>query len=155
MSACLLGINCRYDGERRPDRDLLSSDVLTRCVPVCPEQLGGLSTPRAPSEILEGEGVDILDGKSKILSCSGIDVTDYFIRGANEVLRIAESMKIRAAILKEKSPSCGVNHITKKKCDEQGSGVTTALLRRHGIRVISSDMMKEALKRGSNLLWTE
>lgn len=155
VSACLLGVNCRYDGKSHPDRDLLSSDVLTRCVPVCPEQLGGLSTPRAPSEILEGEGVDVLEGKSKILSSTGIDVTDCFIRGANEVLRIAESMKIRTAIMKEKSPSCGVNHITKKECIEQGSGVTTALLRRHGIRVISSDMIREALKPESNLLWTE
>jgi len=155
VSACLLGINCRYDGESRPDRTLLSSDVIQRCVPVCPEQLGGLSTPRAPSEIIEGEGADVLEGKSKIISSSGVDVTDCFIRGANEVLRIAECMNIRTAIMKEKSPSCGVCHIKRKEYVEQGSGVTTALLMRHGIRVISSDMIREALTPGTDLLRTE
>ncbi len=152
VSACLLGLNCRYDGECRPDRDLLSSDLRNCCVPVCPEQLGGLPTPRAPSEIIEGDGLDVLEGRSRILSSSGIDVTGCFIRGANEVMRIVELTQIRTAIMKEKSPSCGVYHIKKNGYVEQGSGVTAALLMRHGIRVISSDMIKEALKLGTCLL---
>ncbi|MEA2013863.1 MAG: DUF523 domain-containing protein, partial [Thermodesulfobacteriota bacterium] len=78
VSACLLGFNCRYDGKSCPDKGLLSSTKRKHFVPVCPEQLGGFSTPRAPSEITGGDGLDVLTGRSKIISDSGTDVTDCF-----------------------------------------------------------------------------
>jgi len=102
VSACLLGFNCRYDGQSRPDEDLLSSALRKLFVPVCPEQLGGLSTPRVPSEIISGDGLDVLEGKSRILSSSGSDVTDCFLRGANEVMRLVALLEISTAIMKEK-----------------------------------------------------
>ncbi|MBW2631191.1 MAG: DUF523 domain-containing protein [Deltaproteobacteria bacterium] len=148
VSACLLGLNCRYDGESRPDEDLLSSASRKLFVPICPEQLGGLPTPRAPSEIIGGDGLDVLEGRSRILSASGNDVTDCFLRGANEVMRLVELMEISTAIMKEKSPSCGVCCIKRNDSVTQGSGVTSALLAKRGIRVISSDRIKDELETG-------
>ncbi|NQU02659.1 MAG: DUF523 domain-containing protein, partial [Syntrophaceae bacterium] len=85
VSACLMGINCRYDGGNCLKEvliSILSKDVF---IPVCPEQLGGLPTPRLPSQIVSGNGKDVLDGKARVLDSSGMDVTGNFIRGANEV----------------------------------------------------------------------
>ena len=149
VSACLLGFNCRYDGQSRPDEDLLSSALRKLFVPVCPEQLGGLSTPRVPCEIISGDGLDVLEGKSRILSSSGSDVTDCFLRGANEVMRLVALLEISTAIMKEKSPSCGVCHIKRNSSIVQGSGVTSALLAKRGIRVISSDRIKDELETGT------
>jgi len=146
VSACLLGFNCRYDGESRPDEDLLSSALRKLFVPVCPEQLGGLPTPRAPSGIIGGDGLDVLEGKSRIIDTSGRDVTDSFLRGANEVMRIVELLEISTAIMKEKSPSCGVCHIKRNGSNVRGTGVTSALLTKSGIRVISSDRIKYELE---------
>lgn len=148
VSACLLGFNCRYDGESRPDEDLLSSTLRKLFVPICPEQLGGLPTPRGPSEIINGDGLDVLEGRSRILSASGSDVTDYFLRGANEVIRLVELLDISTAIMKEKSPSCGVCHIKRNGSLLRGSGVTSALLIKKGLRVISSDRIKKELETG-------
>lgn len=149
VSACLLGFNCRYDGEGRPDEDLLSSALRKLFVPVCPEQLGGLPTPRAPSGIIGGDGLDVLEGKSRIIDASGRDVTDCFLRGANEAMRIVELLEISTAIMKEKSPSCGVCHIKRNGSIVRGTGVTSALLAKSGIRVISSDRIKYELKTGN------
>ena len=146
VSACLLGLNCRYDGESRPDKDLLSSGLRKFFVPVCPEQLGGLSTPRAPSEITGGNGLDVLEGRSRIIDTSGRDVTDCYLRGANEVARLVELLEVSTAIMKEKSPSCGVYHIKRKGFIVRGSGVTSALLTKKGLRVISSDMIIDKLE---------
>ena len=146
VSACLLGFNCRYDEESRPDEDLLSSALRKLFVPVCPEQLGGLPTPRAPSGIIGGDGLDVLEGKSRIIDTSGRDVTDAFLRGANEVMRIVELLEISTAIMKEKSPSCGVCHIKRNGSSVRGTGVTSALLTKNGIRVISSDRIKYELE---------
>ncbi|MEA3486354.1 MAG: DUF523 domain-containing protein [Thermodesulfobacteriota bacterium] len=148
VSACLLGFNCRYDGESRPDEDLLSSTLRKLFVPICPEQLGGLPTPRAPSEIIGGDGLDVLEGRSRILSSSGSDVTDCFLRGANEAMRLVELLDISTAIMKEKSPSCGVCHIKRNGSLLRGSGVTSALLIKKGLRVISSDRIKDGLETG-------
>ncbi|MCK4534171.1 MAG: DUF523 domain-containing protein [Syntrophobacterales bacterium] len=148
VSACLLGLNCRYDGESRPDEDLLSSSLRKLFVPICPEQLGGLPTPRAPSEIIGGDGLDVLERRSRVLSASGSDVTDCFLRGANEAMRLVELLEISTAIMKEKSPSCGVCYIKRNGSIAQGSGVTSALLAKRGIRVISSDRIKDGLETG-------
>ncbi len=152
VSACLLGFNCRYDGESRPDEDLLSSALRKLFVPICPEQIGGLPTPRAPSEIIGGDGLDVLEGRSRIIDISGRDVTDCFLRGANEAMRLVELLEISTAIMKEKSPSCGVCHIKKSGSIARGQGVTSALFAKKGIRVISSDRIKAELETGIYLL---
>lgn len=141
ISACLLGIKCAWDGQDiyKSDKaiEFLNSEML---MPVCPEQLGGLKTPRAPQEIQGGTGEDVLDGKCKVLNIDGEDVTQKFINGAEETLKIVKLFHIEEFIGKSRSPSCGCGQIydgtfSPKLID--GDGVTTALLKRNGIRVIS------------------
>ena len=138
ISACLLGVKCRHNG-----RDSKSEDVMKRfegeeLIPVCPEQLGGLSTPRPPAEIVGGDGADVLDGSAAVITVDGEDRTREFLHGAHQALEIAKSHNAAHAILKSKSPSCGCGQIydgafTGKLGD--GDGVTAALLRRNGIQV--------------------
>ncbi|MBS7659501.1 MAG: DUF523 domain-containing protein [Candidatus Bathyarchaeia archaeon] len=131
-SACLLGLKCRYDGGHSlNDRvvNLLKEEVL---IPICPEQLGGLPTPREPAEIRNG----------RVLTKSGKDVTENFQRGAEQVLMLAKLMGIKEAILKQGSPSCGCGRIfdgTFTGKLTRGDGVTTTLLKKNGIKVIPDD----------------
>jgi uncharacterized protein YbbK (DUF523 family) len=131
-SACLLGVKCRYNGQDARNKKvmaLLKKEIL---IPVCPEQLGGLPTPREPAEIKGG----------KVITKSGKDVTDNFKRGAKEVLKIAKMFGIKEAVLKQGSPSCGCGRIydgTFSGKTIKGDGVTTALLKRNGIRVITEE----------------
>ncbi|MFH0949217.1 MAG: DUF523 domain-containing protein [Candidatus Aenigmatarchaeota archaeon] len=141
-SACLLGIRCRYDEKIKPNEkvlDLTKNEVL---IPICPEQLGGLPTPRADAEIKGGDGLDVLDGKAKVVEPDGNDVTEYFVKGAKEVLKLAKLYDIKEAILKQRSPSCGSGQMydgTFSKSLIEGDGVTSALLKRNGIKVISEE----------------
>ncbi len=129
-SACLLGINCRYDGKSKSNKkviELLKKEVL---IPICPEQLGGLSTPRKPAEQRE----------RKVFTESGEDITENFKKGAEETLKLAKLLNIKEAILKQKSPSCGCGQVhdgTFSGRVVKGDGVTTALLKKNKIRVIS------------------
>jgi uncharacterized protein YbbK (DUF523 family) len=143
ISACLLGIKCAWNGKDSYKSDkaieLLNSETL---IPVCPEQLGGLKTPRIAQEIQGGTGKDVLDGRCKVLNKDGEDVTEEFITGAEETLKIAKLFHIKEFIGKSKSPSCGCGQIhdgtfSQKLID--GDGVTIALLKRNGIRVISEE----------------
>jgi len=140
VSACLLGICCRYDGRGNPNDAVLS--LLNRnditLIPVCPEQLGGLSTPRIPSE-RRGE---------RVVNRAGEDVTFQFIRGAEEALRIAKLYGCQVAVLKERSPSCGCGRVydgtfSGKLTD--GDGVTAELLRREGIKVYGESQVTEMI----------
>jgi uncharacterized protein YbbK (DUF523 family) len=143
ISACLLGMKCAWNGQDiyRSDKAiaLLNSEKL---LPVCPEQLGGLRTPRAPQEIQGGSGEDVLDGKCKVLNVEGEDVTQKFITGAVETLKITRLFHIQEFIGKSRSPSCGCGQIYDGTFSRQlidGDGVTTALLKRNGIRVITEE----------------
>lgn len=138
VSACLLGVNCKYDGKNNFTQSVL--DVLKEkgIIPVCPEQLGGLTTPRVAAEIVDGDGLDVLENRAKVLRKDGVDVTRAFIKGAEETLYIARSMNCRQAILKAKSPSCGLGKIYDGSFSNtlrNGDGVTTALLKKNGIQV--------------------
>jgi len=143
VSACLLGIKCRYDGGNSLDERLLAMASEVTFIPLCPEQLGGLSTPRVPAQIVKGNGEDVLNSRAKVVDASGRDVTKQFLNGAEEVKRIAKLMRVSTVIMKEKSPSCGVRFISKNDSTIEGMGVTSALLMREGIRVISSDEISE------------
>ena len=143
ISACLVGIKCSWDGTDRYRNgsavELLEDGAL---IPVCPEQLGGLETPRSPQEIQGGSGEDVLDGKCKVKNAKGEDVSQEFIKGAEETLRIAKLFKASQFIGKSGSPSCGCGQIydgtfSNKPID--GDGVTTALLKRNGIKVIGEE----------------
>lgn len=131
-SACLLGINCAYDGKSRPNEKVMELAKKETLIPVCPEQLGGLTTPREPAEQSNG----------RVITKSGKDVTVFFERGSKEVLRLMKFLGIKEAILKQKSPSCGCGKIydgTFSHTVIDGDGVTTALLKRNGIKVISDE----------------
>ena len=143
ISACLVGVKCRYDGNASPQEQLRAMVSDERFIPVCPEQLGGLPTPRPPAEILHGDGLDVLKKRAVLINSDSRDVTEWFLRGARETLYIAELLQVSTAILKEKSPSCGVHSIKRKGLTVPGVGVTAALLAEHGIRVISSENVWE------------
>ena len=142
ISACLLGMRCTWSGnDNKNDRAIELSRVET-LIPVCPEQLGGLATPRAPQEIQGGTGQDVLDNECRVLNKNGKDVTSEFIRGAEETLRIARQLNIKEFIARSRSPSCGCGQIydgTFRGRLIDGDGVTTALLRRSGIRIIAEE----------------
>ncbi len=140
ISACLLGCKCRYDGTGKRHQSLIERLSDVDCVPVCPEELGGLPTPRPRAEIQGGDGQDVLNGHAQVVSERGQDVTEPFIRGAQRTLEIARTSGATEAILKSRSPSCGCHHIASGKFDgtlHEGKGVTAAFLERHGIRVQS------------------
>ncbi|MGM9986764.1 MAG: DUF523 domain-containing protein [Bacillaceae bacterium] len=142
ISACLIGENVRYDGRNNLRLNLKQMVEKGEAVVVCPEVLGGLAIPREPAEIVGGNGEDVLDGKCKVRTISGEDVTDAFLKGAYETLSIAKQHGVTKAILKEKSPSCGSNRIYNGEHNGiviNGFGITTALLRRNGIEVISEE----------------
>lgn len=136
VSACLLGIKARYDGTDARSEEAIRRLAGRLIIPVCPEQLGGLPTPRTRASIQPGEGSDVLAGRSYVINSDGEDVTSRFIAGAQAVLQIARLTGATEAFLKEKSPSCGMNCIKNgDKEDIAGSGVTAALLKEAGITI--------------------
>lgn len=138
VSACLVGVNCRFNGQNKISEELIEAFKRGDLIPLCPEQLGGLPTPRSPSRIVEGNGYDVLDGKTRVVNQRDEDVTENFIRGAMEVLKIARTLDVKEAILESKSPSCGCERIYDEISGEftESDGVLTALLRRNGIQAI-------------------
>lgn len=135
VSACLLGQPCRYDGGTF---DYPEFRNIPDAVPVCPEQLGGLPTPRMPAEIVGGDGMDVLIGQAKVLRSDGVDVTQEFLQGAQEALLLALKNGATQAVLKARSPSCGCHAIydgTFSGKTIPGQGVTAALLAAQGIKL--------------------
>ena len=140
ISACLVGDKTKYDG--RSNYNPLIKDLLElyELVPFCPEVEGGLKTPRDPSEI-KGD---------KVISNKGRDVTRFFNEGAERALNICKYLDIKLAILKEGSPSCGSNEIydgTFSNRIIKGEGITAALLRKNGIKVINESEIESLLKK--------
>jgi len=143
VSACLLGVRCRYDGSCNPARELQELARQYRVVPMCPEQLGGLGTPRAAAELSGGDGLAVLRGEARVRTRTGRDVTACFLRGAGEALRLAKLTGARVAVLKEKSPSCGTCAVYRDGRLVEGRGVTAALLAEYGIQLIPLDPPKQ------------
>ena len=146
VSACLLGIGCRYDGGSCPNPRLVEAFSRGGIIPVCPEQLGGMTTPRAPSEIRGGDGHGVIDGCCPVVDRDGNDRTEAFLRGAREVLRVCRLCGAKGAVLKERSPSCGTHEVadgTFSGLTRAGMGVTAALLCREGISVHSDERYDE------------
>ena len=145
VSACLLGENCKYSGGNNKSENVIKYLEDKEYILVCPEQLGGLSTPRNPSEIItygNKDGNDVLSGCTKVLSNKGIDVTKNFIQGAEETLKIAKAPNAKTAILKAGSPSCGYKKIydgTFLGNKIQGMGVTAAILNKENIALLDED----------------
>jgi len=151
VSACLAGASTRFDGQASPEQDILSLVREGRAIPICPEQLGGLTTPRLPAEIIGGHGGDVLDGKARVINSSGEDVTTAFIEGAQEAERLAEKWQIGGAILKSKSPSCGLYSIYDGSFGgrlQQGPGVTAALLEKAGLKLFDENTWRAHIAHG-------
>ncbi|MBI5379683.1 MAG: DUF523 domain-containing protein [Nitrospirae bacterium] len=139
VSACLAGVPCRYDG-----RDAVTARVRDlaqhgEAVPLCPEVLGGMPTPRPIAACVGGDGAAVWQGAARVRSNEGADVTEAFCAGARAVLAEARRLGIRRAILKERSPSCGVREVWVDGRVVAGMGVTAALLKAEGIKVISEE----------------
>ena len=138
ISACLLGVRCRYDGGSKPQPGMEELAGRYRLIPVCPEQLGGLPTPRKPSERQGG----------RVVMADGRDVTAEYRRGAEEALHLARLYGCTAAVLKERSPSCGKGQIydgTFTGTLTAGDGVTAELLTAGGIKVYGESELEKLL----------
>ena len=132
VSACLAGIKCRYDGGSKPCQKIIELIKQGKAIPVCPEQLGGLPTPRTPTEIVN----------NKVLTKDGKDKTEEFIKGAKEAIKIIEMANCKEAILKAKSPSCGCGKIydgTFSEKTKNGDGIFTKMLKEKGIKCTTEE----------------
>lgn len=136
VSACLLGINCKYSGGNNQNEKVLEYIKDKEVIPVCPEIMGGLSTPRPPSEIIN----------DKVLNNLNQDVTQQYKKGAEETLKLAKLFNVKKALLKAKSPSCGKGYIydgTFSSTLIEGNGITTKLLIENGIEVITEKDLED------------
>lgn len=132
VSACLLGVSCRYDGKSKGDERVKALMDKYDLIPICPEIMGGMPTPRVPSEIKNG----------RVYGEDGNDVTEYFKKGAEEVLSLAKLYGCKRALLKENSPSCGFGKVYdgsfSKKLVE-GNGIASDLLYENGIEIFGEE----------------
>jgi len=155
VSACLLGEKVRYNGSDCCQHGLIEQwQQEGRVVPLCPEVAGELPVPRPPAEIEGGNAEAVLQGKNNIRRKDGADVSEAFLQGAEKALAECWKHRIKIAILKEGSPSCGTNKVndgTFSGTKINGQGVTASLLARHGISVFSETQMDEAAKRMAEL----
>ncbi len=146
VSACLAGKPCRYDGGANPNDRAVALAAEGRCICICPECLGGLPTPREPAEIMGGDGADVLDGRARVVTRSGMDVTEAFLMGAYAAMALCREHGVSEAMLKARSPSCGCGNVydgTFSHSLRAGDGVTAALLRRSGIAVRTENAVCE------------
>jgi uncharacterized protein YbbK (DUF523 family) len=135
VSACLAGFGTRYDGGDSLDERVRGLVLEGRAIPVCPEQLAGLGTPRSPVEFRGGGGGELLDGKAIAEGRDGNDYTLALIRGAGETLKIARLYGVRKAILKDGSPSCGITYVYSDGRRTAGRGAAAELLARNMVEV--------------------
>jgi uncharacterized protein YbbK (DUF523 family) len=142
VSACLVGLCTRLDGRARSFPHVLALSSRYCLIPVCPEQLGGSPTPRPPAEIRQGAGEDVLEGRARVVTEEGRDLTDIYLRGAEQTLAVARLAGARAAVLKARSPSCGVGTTydgTFTHSLRPGSGVAAARLAREGLALYTEE----------------
>ena len=139
VSMCLLGVNCAYNGESIRSEAVCALRDQAILIPVCPEQLGGLTTPRDMARIVGGSGEDVLDGKARVVTYKDDNVTEQYLKGGRESLKLAHLYGVTEAILKAFSPSCGCGEIITDDFNDKcpGDGTTTALFKRNGINVIT------------------
>lgn len=151
ISACLLGQKVRYDGKDnlQTHARLQAMVAAGQVVTICPEVAGGLETPRDPAEIEPGaSALDVIQGKAKIITINGIDVTAEYLAGAYKALALAKLHHVSVALLKARSPSCGSQQVYDGHFSRTlipGMGVTAALLQQHGIQVFDEDHIDKAL----------
>ncbi|BCA86140.1 hypothetical protein EsVE80_16630 [Enterococcus saigonensis] len=141
-SACLGGVFCRYDGNTQTIPPLAALVVKKQAIMICPEVLGGLSTPRDPAEIIGGDGFDVWTGSAVVTSCQGLDVTSEYKAGAILAYEKLKDVGITQVVLKERSPSCGSHQIYDGAFSGNkvtGVGVATAYFINQGVKVYSEN----------------
>ncbi|MFT0802804.1 DUF523 domain-containing protein [Bacillus swezeyi] len=146
VSSCLAGVECRYNGTHSYVEKINRLVEDNKAMIVCPELLGGFQTPREPAEISGGTGEDVLNGDAVIMTTSGENVTDLYLKGAYKTLELAKQIRADTVVLKENSPSCGSSRIYDGSFSNQkiaGNGITAALLKREGFRVVSEHQIDE------------
>lgn len=139
VSACMLGVRCRFDDDVRPNKCVMELARTGGVAPVCPEQLGGMSTPRPPADLSGGDGRAVIEGLARVVAHDGTDVTAAFLKGAQETVMLARRCGVRRAILKDRSPSCGVNRVYVDGEIVEGMGVTAAMLEIGGVDVVAGE----------------
>lgn len=146
VSSCLAGLKVRYNGSDCLDDRIERLLAEKKAITVCPELLGGFSTPREPAEIIGGTGEDVLNRQAQVVDQSGRDVTSLYIKGAYATLKKVQEVGATVIVLKEYSPSCGSAMIYNGEFNGKkiiGDGVTAALLKRNGLKVISEDNLSD------------
>ncbi len=147
VSACLLGTCCNHEGQASPRAAVCELAEDARLVPICPETVGGLPTPRAAAEIVGGAGDDVLAGTARVQNTNGDDVTGAYLRGAAAAVELARATGATRAVLKARSPSCGAHETydgTFTRTRRAGPGVTAAALRAAGVEVVSEEDLGRA-----------
>jgi uncharacterized protein YbbK (DUF523 family) len=145
VSSCLLGLKTRYDGTDNYSPavlEYLQKNNLTP-IPVCPEQLAGLATPRPKCWFSAGDGDAVISDHGKLVNEQGEDMTKIFLHGAEECLKIARISGCQEAILQQRSPSCGTQKIYRYDQLIEGAGVTAALLSSNGLKVFANDKLPD------------
>lgn len=139
VSSCLLGKKCRYNGQHALNTELIEKLKGGQVIDCCPEIMAGLPTPRPSCNIQGGSGLDVLEGKAKVLGEDGQDYTNQFIEGAKLALKEALENKVVKAILKKNSPSCGYGKVYVENGTKiaDGNGVLAELLKQNGIDIES------------------
>lgn len=157
VSACLLGSNCKYNGGNNYNEELVEFLRGKEIIEICPESMGGLETPRVPSEIENGKTAeDVLNGEGLVISKLGVDVTAEFVLGAMKSLEIAKENNIELAILKESSPSCGSRFVYDGNFEGtkiEGRGLTAELFTQYGIRVVSEESIDISTFTNDTTMW--
>lgn len=149
VSACLLGAHVNYCGGHKNNLAIRALAEKVILIPICPEQLGGLATPRPAAEITGGTGKDVWRGTARVLTVAGEDRTEAFKRGAREVWLLAGVLGAQAALLKARSPSCGHGEVydgTFSGVKIDGDGVTAAFLHGQNLPVFSEDELAQCEK---------
>lgn len=142
LSACLLGVKCRYDGEARYVPQLTAFLGDRQALPLCPEHLGGFPTPRPPVQFWGGDGRALLAGQARLKTSSGLDVSREMVEGAKRACRIIRQHRVSLAVLKEGSPSCGRGRVTVEGESRKGVGLLAELLIKSGITVLTEEELR-------------
>lgn len=142
VSACLAGVSCRYNSGHSRNEEVVRLVREGKALPACPEQLGGLPTPRPPAEFRKGDGRAVLSGRADVADGSGRTVTDSFLKGAIEFTRLAKAFRAKGAVLKDRSPSCGPRRVYIDGHLRGGRGVAAALLEAEGVKLITPSGLK-------------
>jgi uncharacterized protein YbbK (DUF523 family) len=147
VSACLVGFHCRFDGEDKTSADVFHALEEVQWIPVCPEVKAGMKTPRLPMSFSGGSGDDALRGTARVIREDGKDMTQPLVESSKVLLNFVRKWEVKTAILKDKSPSCGVRQVYFGEKLERGAGVFAALLKDYGIKVLHENEVERLRKR--------